>query len=141
MMNRYKSIFKAKERLDKELPAKFLFEVDTRFQIRLNDCKSAKFCNKVDDLIIDSQPLTNQVIFGSFNMTLPPLFSMKAPKDTMTTGTGGGGKRKDDDDGKHNKKKGKKNGEKHTLVKNLSPHSEVEGSIKCYSYFHMEGTR
>jgi len=33
MMNRHKSIFKAKERLDKEFPAKFLLAVDTRFQI------------------------------------------------------------------------------------------------------------
>ena len=66
----------------------------------LNDCKSAKFCNKVDDWIINSRPLINQVIFGSFNMTLPPTFSMKAPKDTMTAGTGGGGKRKEEDDDK-----------------------------------------
>jgi hypothetical protein len=95
MMNRYKSIFKAKERLDEEFPAKFLFVVDTRFQIWLNDCKSAKFCNEVDESIIDSRPLINQVIFGSFNMTFPPTFSMKAPKDTMTVGTGGRGKRKE----------------------------------------------
>ncbi len=46
MMNCYKSIFKAKECLDEEFAAKFLFAVDTRFQIWLNDCKSAKFCNK-----------------------------------------------------------------------------------------------
>ena len=100
MMNCYKSIFKAKEHLDQEFPAKFLFAVDTRFQIWLNDCKSGKFHNKVDDLIIDFRPLINQVIFGSFNMTLPPTFSMKAPKDTMTAGTGGGGKRKEEDDDK-----------------------------------------
>ncbi len=98
MMNRYKSIFKAKERLDEEFPAKFLFVVDTRFQIWLNDCKSEKFCNKVDDSIIHFQPLTNQVIFGSFNMNLPPTFSMKDPKDTLTAGTGVGGKCKEDND-------------------------------------------
>jgi hypothetical protein len=68
MMNCYKPIFKAKERLDKEFPVKFLFAVDMRFQIWLNDCKSAKFCNKVDDSIIDFQPLINQVIFFSFNI-------------------------------------------------------------------------
>ena len=72
MMNRYKSIFKAKECLDKEFPAKFLFAVDTRFQIWLNNCKSAKFRNEVNELIIDFWPLINQVIFGSFNMTPPP---------------------------------------------------------------------
>ena len=91
----------------------------------LNDCKSAKFCNKVDDWIINSRPLINQVIFGSFNMTLPPTFSMKAPKDTLTAGTGGGGKCKEDDNDKCDKKKGKGTGKKHTLVKNLSPHSET----------------
>ena len=46
MMNQYKFIFKAKERLDEKFPAKFLFAVDTRFQIWLNNCKSAKLCNK-----------------------------------------------------------------------------------------------
>ena len=121
MINRYKTTFKAKERLDEEFPAKFRFAVDTRFQVWLNDCKSAKFCNEVDNLIIHFQPLINQVIFDSFNMTLPPTFSMKAPKYTMTAGTGGGGKRKEDDDDKRDKKKGKGNGKTYTLVKNLSP--------------------
>ena len=126
MMNRYKSIFKAKECLDEEFPAKFLFAVDTRFQIWLNDCKSAKFRNKVDDSIIGFRPIINQVIFSSFNMNLPPTFSMKAPKDTLTAGTGwGGGKCEEDDDDKRNKKKGKGNGKKHTLVKNPFPHSEI----------------
>ena len=91
MMNCHKSIFKANECLDEEFSAKFLFTIDTRFQIWLNDCKSAKFCNEVDDSIIDFRPLINQVIFDSFNMNLPPTYSMKAPKDTLTTGTGGGG--------------------------------------------------
>ncbi len=121
MINRYKSTFKAKECLDEEFPAEFRFEVDTRFQVWLNDCKSAKFCNEVNNLIIHFQPLINQVIFDSFNMTLPPTFSMKAPKYTMTAGTGGGGKRKEDDDDKRDKKKGKGNGKKYTLGKNLSP--------------------
>jgi hypothetical protein len=91
MMNRYKSIFKAKERIEEEFPAKFLFAVDTIFKIWLNDCKSAKFCNEADDSIINFWPLINQVIFSSFNMNLPTTFSMKAPEDTLTAGTGWGG--------------------------------------------------
>ena len=67
MMNRHKSIFKAKERLDEEFPAKFLLAVDTRFQIWLSDCKLAKNCDKVDDSIIHFRPLANQVIFGSLH--------------------------------------------------------------------------
>jgi hypothetical protein len=46
---------------------------------------------------------------------------MKAPKDTLTVGTGGGGKRKEDNDDKRDKKKGKGNSEKHTLVKKSLP--------------------
>jgi hypothetical protein len=42
MMNQHKSIFKAKERLDKKIPAKFLLAVDTRNQIWLNNCKNSK---------------------------------------------------------------------------------------------------
>jgi len=57
MMNRHKSIFKAKERLDEEFPAKFLLAVDTRFQIWLTDCKLAKNRDEVDDSIIDFRPL------------------------------------------------------------------------------------
>ncbi len=45
--NRNKSIFKAKERLDEEFPAKFLLAVDTRVQIWLNDCKSANPVTKL----------------------------------------------------------------------------------------------
>ena len=47
MINRHKSIFKAKERLDEEFPAKFLLAVDTRILIWLNDCKLAKNVTKL----------------------------------------------------------------------------------------------
>jgi len=59
MMNQHKSIFKAKERLDEEFPAKFLLAVDTRNQFWLNDCKLAKNRDEVEDSIIDLQPLVN----------------------------------------------------------------------------------
>jgi hypothetical protein len=52
MVNHHKSIFKAKERLDKGFPAKFLLAVDTRVQTWLNDCKSAKNHDEADSLII-----------------------------------------------------------------------------------------
>jgi hypothetical protein len=84
MMNRHKSILKAQEHLDEEFPAKFLLAVDTRVQIWLTDCKSAKKHEEVDDSMIDFRPLINQVIFGSFHMILPPTFSMKSPKVTTT---------------------------------------------------------
>ncbi len=126
MMIRHKSIFKAKECLDEEFPAEFLLAVDTRFQIWLNDCKSAKNHDKVDDSIIDFWPLINQVIFSSFHMILSPTFSMKSPNDTTVTGPGGGGKRrKADEDKRGNKKKGKGNNKAHSLVKNVFPHGKI----------------
>jgi len=106
MMNCHKSIFKTKERLDEEFPAKFLLAVDTRFQIWLTDCKLAKNSDEVDDSIIDFRPLVNQVIFGSFHIFLPPTFSMKSPKATKTSGPEDTGKCRDADEDKHNKKRG-----------------------------------
>ncbi len=126
MMICHKSIFKAKECLDKEFPAKFLLAVNTRFQIWLNDCKSAKNRDEVDDSIIDFWPLINQVIFGSFHMILPPTFSMKSPNNTTVTGPGGGGKRREaNEDKRGDKKKGKGNNEAHLLVTNAFPHGEI----------------
>jgi hypothetical protein len=118
MMNHHKSIFKAKEHLDEEFPAKFLLAVDTRVQIWLNHCKSAKNHDEVDDSIIYFRPLINQVIFSSFHMILPPTFSMKSPKVTKTSGPEDGGKRRDADEDKRDKKKGKGNDEACLLMKN-----------------------
>ena len=64
MMNYHKFIFKAKEHIDEEFPAKFLLVVDTRVQIWLNGCKSAKNHDEVYDSIIDFHHKPS--IFGSF---------------------------------------------------------------------------
>ena len=125
MMNHHKSIFKAKECLDEEFPAKFLLAVDTRIQIWLNDCTLAKNRDEVDDSIIDFQPLVNQVIFGSFHMILPPTFSMKSPKVTTMSGPIDGGKRREADEDKRDKKKGEGNDEARFLMKNDFPHGEI----------------
>jgi len=72
MISHYKTTFKAKECLDEQFAAKFLFTVDTRNQLWLKDCKSAKNRDEVDDSIIDFRSLISQVNFGSFHMSLPP---------------------------------------------------------------------
>jgi hypothetical protein len=92
-MNHHKLIFKLKECLNEEFPAKFLPAADLRFQIWLKECKSAKNLNKVDDTIINFAPLVNQVIFGSFHMELPPTFKMKSQEEPPALGPGGGGRR------------------------------------------------
>jgi hypothetical protein len=138
MMNQHKSIFKAKERLDKEFPAKFLLAVDTRNQIWLNNCKLAKHRDEVDDSIIDFRPLVNQVIFGSFHMVFPPTFSMKSPKASKTSGPEDTGKRRDADDDKRDKKRGKGNDNAHSLVKNEFPHGKI--CMAKHRQLHPEAT-
>ena len=96
MISLYKTTFKAKERLGEQFAAKFLFVVDTRNQLWLKDCKSAKNRDEVDDSTIDFRSLMSQVNFGSFHMSLPPTFQMKTLNESKT-GPGGGNKHRDFD--------------------------------------------
>jgi hypothetical protein len=96
MISLYKTTFKAKERLGEQFAAKFLFAVDTRNQLWLKDCKSAKNRDEVDDSTIDFRSLMSQVNFGSFHMSLPPTFQMKTLNESKT-GPGGGNKHRDFD--------------------------------------------
>jgi hypothetical protein len=126
MINHHKSTFKAKESLDEQFVAKFLFAVDTRNQLWLKECKSEKNRDEVDDSIIDFRSLISQVILGSFHMSLPPTFQMKNPNENKT-GPGGGDKRRGLNEDKRggDRKKGRGNDEKRAVVKNLFPHSEI----------------
>ena len=81
MIDRHRSSFKAREHLDEEFASKFLLAVDTRFQMWLKQCRSAGNRSDVDDSIIDFSHLVSQVLFGSFHITLPPTFKMKAPTE------------------------------------------------------------
>jgi len=125
MISHYKTTFKAKECLDEQFAAKFLFVVDTRNQLWLKDCKSAKNRDEVDNSIIDFRFLMSQVYFGSFHMSLPPTFQMKTPNESKT-GPGGRDKCRDlDGDKRGDRKKGRGNVEKHAVVKNQFPHSKI----------------
>ncbi len=124
-MSQHKTTFKAKERLDEQFAAKFLFAVDTRNQLWLKYCKSAKNRNEVDDSIIDFRSLISQVNCGSFHMSFPPTFQMKTPNESKT-GPGGGDKCRDlDRDKQGNRKKGRGNDEKHEVVKNQFPQGKI----------------
>ena len=114
--------FQGKGMPQQKFPVKFLFAVDIKFQIWLNECKSAAHCNEVNDSIINFHPLFNEVNVGSFHMDLPPTFSMKSLHDTTVAGPGGGGKRREPDDDERNRKKnGKGNGKACLLVRTISP--------------------
>ncbi len=90
MNDRHRSSFKAREHLDEEFASKFLLAVDTRFQMWLKQCRSAGNRSDVDGSIIDFSHLVSQVLFGSFHITLPPTFKMKAPTEESAQPTGGG---------------------------------------------------
>jgi hypothetical protein len=109
MIDRNRSSFKARERLDVEFASKFLFALDNHFQIWLKQCRIARNRCKVDNSIINFSHLVSQVLFSSFHITLPPTFKMKSPSKESATPAGtkkansnnsGGG-----DKGKRKKKK------------------------------------
>jgi hypothetical protein len=53
MMEKNKSMLKARERTDEKIPAKFLFAVNSRFQLWLKDCRKAASQNEVNDSFIN----------------------------------------------------------------------------------------
>ena len=125
MIERQRPVFKAKENLDEEFASKFLLAVDTRFQMWLKQCRIARIRSDVDDSIIDFAHLVSQVLFGSFHITLPPTFKMKAPIDDSASNNDTK-KHDGNDDGKGDKGKKKKKGdEAREMVQNKAPHPDL----------------
>jgi hypothetical protein len=108
MMENNKSTLKARERTDEKFPAKFLFTVDSCFQLWLKDCRKAASQNKVNNSFINFPALISNVLLGLFHMKLPSTFAMKdhTPKPAATGK--GGGKQSEPDDNKEGGKKRKK---------------------------------
>ncbi len=126
MINRNRSSFNARKHLDVEFASKFLFAVDSRFQIWLKQCRITQNRCKVDNSIINFSHLVSQVLFGSFHITLSPTFKIKSPNEESATPAGtkkansnnsGGG-----DEGKRKKKKAD---EARDMIKNEAPHPEL----------------
>ncbi len=110
-----------------KFPVKFLFAVNSRFQLWLKDCRKATSQNKVNDSLIKFSVLISNVLLSSFHMELPPTFAMKDPKSKPTATGKGGGKRPDlENDKREDGKKRKKEDEKRDLIKNKSPHKDKE---------------
>ncbi len=126
MINRNRSSFKAWECLVVKFASKFLFAVDSCFQIWLKQCRIAQNRCEVDNSIINFSHLVSQVLFGSFHITLLPTFKMKSPSKESATLAGtkkansnnsGGG-----DKGKRKKKKADKSRD---MIKNKAPHPKL----------------
>jgi hypothetical protein len=80
-VKRCKSAFKARERSDQKFCCKFMYAVDTRFQLWLEDCMTATQRNRVDDTILNFRGLIEQVRFGTFELKLPSSFAAPKGKD------------------------------------------------------------
>jgi hypothetical protein len=125
MINCNRSSFKAQERLNKEFTSKFLFAVDSRYQIWLKQCQMARNCSNANDFIIVFSQLVSQVSFSSFHITLSPTFKMKELK-TTTAATSNGKKDSSHIGGGDNGKcKKKKPYEACNLIKNNAPHPDL----------------
>jgi hypothetical protein len=125
MIEQQQLVFKAKEHLDEDFASKFLLKVDTCFQMWLKQCRIAKNHSNADNSIIDFAHLVSQVLFGSFHITLPPTFKMKAPIDDSALNNN---TKKNDghDNGKEGKGKKKKKGDKNgEMVQNKAPHPDL----------------
>ena len=99
---RHYPIYEASLAEDQLFTAKFLFAIDTRIQIWLKMCEIKEFREDVDDKLLNFDEVLNQVIFRSFNITLPPsiqhVFEKKQPKRFDQDVDGPGPKRKKGND-------------------------------------------
>jgi hypothetical protein len=127
MIDCNRSTFKARERLDEQFFAKFLFAINLHFQIWLMQCRNARNCNEVDDNTINFMPIVLQVLFGSFHINLPPTFQMKDPAIAVAAAATktSASDRKDSSGNEEDKRKKKKKNEDRDMVKNEAPHPEL----------------
>lgn len=107
LVERNRHILKARES-NKTFMSQFLFAVDTRFQLWLDECMSLPCRTQVDDSMLNFTPIIESVRFGTFNVTLPITFV--PTKDKTDTPASSGSKRKapsnnkDDDENTQKKK-------------------------------------
>ncbi len=72
---RNKSSFKNEIALDEFFVEKFMFAIDRRVQRWLKSCERAEISrNKVNNKCLDLDKVIEQVLNGTFTMTLPPAF-------------------------------------------------------------------
>ena len=73
------AIYEALQFHNKYFAAEFLFSIDTRIQLWLNDCKKEQYRDQVDDSLINFSNDLNQVLMRRFSIALPS--SIKAQID------------------------------------------------------------
>jgi hypothetical protein len=127
MIDCNRSTFKAREHLDEQFYSKFLFAIDSPFQIWLKQCWNARNCNEMDNNTINFMPVVSQLLFGSFHINLLPTFQMKDPAIAVAAATAktSASDRKDSSGKEEGKRKKKKKNKDRAMVKNEAPHPEL----------------
>ncbi len=74
-IEKHKQVFKARENQDKTFVSKFLFAIDTRMQMWLEECLTQPLRVNVDDSILNFASVIDSVRFGNFDIILPPTFT------------------------------------------------------------------
>jgi len=104
-LEKNKSSFRARERTDTRFCSKFMYAVDTRYQLFLEDCMTATTRDRVDDGTLNFNPMIEMVRYGTFDCRLPSVFS-SPPKPKQDDGAAAGvQKRKGNQDAAEVRKK------------------------------------
>ncbi len=108
--------FQARARSDPLFCSKFMYAVDLRYQIWLEDCSPANRRDQVDDGARQFGILIEMVRFSKFKLALPYVFTSPVPAaprggDGEDNSNGKGNKRGNDDKGEGRRKKGRDRGD------------------------------
>jgi hypothetical protein len=107
-LKKCKQSLKARELTNKELCSKFMYTINARNQLWLEECMTATSQSRVDDSIINFRLIIEQVCFGTFKLRLLSVFTDSAPVIKATPTPKIDNKIEDPDDKKGNNKKNNK---------------------------------
>jgi hypothetical protein len=89
LVDKNRLVLKARE-TDKTFMSQFLFAVDTRFQIWLDECMTAAHRTDVNDGTLNFSPLIDSIKLSTFFVNLPSTFVTPKDKETTTSPSSGG---------------------------------------------------
>jgi hypothetical protein len=122
LLDRNKHAFKAREQTDPHFCSKFMYAIDTRYQIWLRECMQLTQHNRINDSLLDFKSIIEQVRFGTFELRLPSAFSkpttMPQKEEDKSTAPKQKGIGKAKDNSNNRKKKQEKEVNKQIINKN-----------------------
>jgi hypothetical protein len=122
LLDRNKNAFKAREQTDPHFCSKFIYAINTRYQIWLEECMQLTQRNRVDNSLLNFKSIIKQVRFGTFELRLPSAFSKPTPtpqqEEDKSAAPKQKGKGKAKGNGNNGKKKQQKEVNKQIINKN-----------------------